>query len=92
MSLLRGKPAQEPPAHDPDTVVGGSGAENGDRGARVLVRVQEQVEDAKVEIDESGRVALCLRPGLIGSRAFVALVLALAPLAEQSYQYLQRAG
>ena len=56
------------------------------------VRVQDQIEDAKVITDADGAVTLCLRPGVVSSRAFVALVLALAPALEQGRQYLQCAG
>lgn len=54
------------------------------------VRVQEQDVDAQVAIGRDGP-SLLLRPGLVTSRAFVALVLALEPL-EQCRQYLQGTG
>lgn len=57
----------------------------------MLVRVGDQQEDAKVERDAAGGLVLCLRPGLVSSTAFVALVLVLAPLAEQGHEYLQSA-
>lgn len=56
------------------------------------VRVQDQVEDARVVTDEDGAVTLCLRSGVVSSRVFVALVLALAPVLEQGREYLQCAG
>ena len=56
------------------------------------VRVQDQDEDATVIADDDGTVTLCLRPGVVSPRAFVALVLALAPVLEQGRQYLQCAG
>jgi hypothetical protein len=57
----------------------------------VRVRVQDQKEDATVARDDDGELALCLRTGTVSSRTFVALVLALAPLAQQGHEYLQSA-
>ena len=72
-----------------------AGAGNGGlprKAGDMRVQVQDQVEDAKVVTDEDGTIVLCLRPGVVSSRAFVALVLALAPVLEQGRQYLQCAG
>lgn len=55
------------------------------------VRIEEQEQDARVDVQDDGRVALVCRPGLLSPRAFVALVLALGAL-EQGRQYLQSAG
>lgn len=57
----------------------------------MLVRVGDQQEDAKIERDAAGGLVLSLRPGLVSSRAFCALVLVLAPLAEQGHEYLKSA-
>jgi hypothetical protein len=57
----------------------------------VRVRVQDQQEDAKVEADSDGELALCFRPGAITPKIYMALVLVLAPL-EQGRQYLQSAS
>lgn len=54
------------------------------------VRVEDQNEDARVVVEAQGQVLL-LRRGLVGPRAFVALVLALGVL-EESGQYMQCAG
>lgn len=74
-----------PPAR---TAVAGLEAQ---RGAQVRVYVQEQDEDAKVERQDDGLV-LCVKSGVLSSRAFVALVLALGPVLEQGREYLQSAS
>lgn len=56
------------------------------------VRVQNQEAQASVGRDDDGVPVLLLRPHLISPSAFCALVLALEPLAEQGYQYLQSAS
>lgn len=55
------------------------------------VRVEEQEEDARVATDSDGMSVLILKPGLVGPRAFVALVLSLEPL-QHGRQVLQDAG
>lgn len=55
------------------------------------VRVKEQVEGAKIERETGGDMVLSLRPGLVSAGAFAALVVALAPLPNECYEYLQRA-
>lgn len=56
------------------------------------VRVQEQEQGAQVEADpDSGELVLSLRCGLVSGAAFAALIVALAPLPDQCYEYLQRA-
>lgn len=57
----------------------------------MLLRVQEQDEDARIDRHE-GQLVLCLRPGLISDRAYVAIGLALADLVEQCAEYLHHAG
>jgi len=69
--------------------ISGVGSE---RSLGLRVRVQEQTEDARVEIDQDGEIALCLRRGVVTPRAFCALVLALAPVLEKGRQYLQSAS
>lgn len=56
------------------------------------VQVQDQVEDAKVARNAEGALTLYLRPGLVSSDAFVALVLALEVLPEERHEYLHRTG
>lgn len=55
------------------------------------VRVEDQVEDARVVDDGHGPV-LILKTGLVSPRAFAALVVAFADLAAHSSQYLKDAG
>lgn len=64
------------------------------------VEVEDQNEDARVVRGDDGDVCLVLRAGLLTTRAYVALSLALAPLScltgpplvEQGNQYLYDAG
>lgn len=56
------------------------------------VRVEDQDEDAKLIRQMGGESTLILRAGLISSRAYVALTLALSPLVEHGDQYLHHAG
>ena len=55
------------------------------------LRMQDQADDAAIEKDVDGRLILCLRTGLISSRAYVAIGLALADLVEKSPEYLHHA-
>jgi hypothetical protein len=56
----------------------------------VRVREQEQAESARLDPD-GDELILSLRRGLVSGGAFAALVVALAPLPDQCYEYLQRA-
>lgn len=56
------------------------------------VRVQDQEQGAQLDTDpDSGEPVLSLRTGLVSGAAFAALVVALAQLPDQCYEYLQSA-
>lgn len=54
--------------------------------------VEGQECEARVLHDPDGEMVLCLRPGLLDTRAYVALTLALSPLVEHREQDLKRTG
>lgn len=62
------------------------------------VRVEDQAEDARLVCGHDGETVLVCRAGLLTSRAFMALVLALAPVTAtvdelaKGQQHLQHAG
>lgn len=64
----------------------------------MLVRVDDQQEDARVVRRGDGEAILVCRTGLLTTRAFMALVLTLAPVAAtveelpQSQEHLQHTG
>lgn len=64
----------------------------------MLVRVDDQQEDARLVRDRDGEAVLVCREGLLTTRAFMALVLTLAPVAAvveelpQRQEHLQHTG
>lgn len=62
------------------------------RERRVRVQEVEQDCEARVMTDPDGEMVLLVRPGLLSTRAYVALGLALSPLVEQHHQQLRGLG
>lgn len=56
------------------------------------VREVDQECEARVVKDPDGTLVLCVRPGLLSTRAYVSLTLALSPLVEHQDEHLQRTG
>lgn len=52
------------------------------------VREVDQDCEARVVTDPDGEMVLLVKPGLLSTRAYVALGLALSPLVEQHHQQL----
>lgn len=56
------------------------------------VREVDQECEARVLRDPDGEMVLCVRPGLLSTRAYVALSLCLSPLVEHRDEHLERTG
>jgi hypothetical protein len=56
------------------------------------VRQVDQECEARVQHDPDGEMVLLVRPGLLSTRAYVALTLALSPLTEHREKHAKRAG
>lgn len=56
------------------------------------VRVEDQDCEARVVTDPDGQMVLVLKRGLIDTRAYVAIGLALSPLVEHRHEHLSHTG